>query len=55
LDDLGDDTVPMIAGDIALTDVVALTLRYSESDDSEALAVGFRFYFGNNAPRGFRR
>lgn len=55
LDDAGDDTVPAIAGDIYVTDVVALTLSYSEKDDSEALAVGFRFYYGNNAPRGFRR
>lgn len=55
LDDAGDDTIVTVAGDIALTDVVALTLSYSEADDSQALAVGFRFYFGNNPPRGFRR
>lgn len=55
LDDGGDDTIVTVAGDIALTEVVALTLSYSEGDNSEALAVGLRFYFGKNPPRGFRR
>jgi len=55
LDEGADDTIVSVAGDISLTDVVALTLSYSEGDNSEALAVGFRFYFGKNAPRGFRR
>jgi hypothetical protein len=55
LDDSGDDTIATVAGDIALTDVVSLTLSYSDADDSEALAVGFSLYFGRNAPRGLRR
>lgn len=55
LDDGGDDTIVTVAGDIALTDVAALTLSYSEGDNAEALAVGLRFYFGKNPPRGFRR
>lgn len=55
LDEGADDTIVSVAGDISLTDVTTLTLSYSEADDSEALAVGLRFYFGKNPPRGFRR
>lgn len=39
----GSETSPMIAGDIYLTDVVALTLQYVEHDDADQFTFGVRF------------
>lgn len=46
-DDTEDATGGFIAGDLWLTDVAALTFNFESVEDSDLIAVGMRFYFGN--------
>jgi hypothetical protein len=50
LDILDTDATLFVATDLFLTDVVTLTARLSGNDDSTALSIGARFYFGNEEP-----
>lgn len=51
--DLNDtDTSVFIATDLFLTDVVSLTVRVSGNDDTTAVSIGGRFYFGNERVPG---
>jgi hypothetical protein len=51
LDVLDTDTSLFVATDLFLTDVVALTARITGNDDTTALTIGGRFYFGNEQAR----
>jgi hypothetical protein len=56
LDLAGSDTAASIASDLFVTDVVALTLKLQSSDDADTIALGARFYFGNEpGPGSFSR
>ena len=50
LDLAGSDTAAVIGSDLFVTDVVALTIKLKDNDDASSIAIGARFYFGNEAP-----